>query len=228
MDTEEIRILAADADTSVRDIIEYAFKEQQWRTDQARDGVSAVKLLRRNHYKALILDTDLPVIDGLMVCEQFCADTPVIFISRRDSEQDRLDAFAAGGSDFLSKPFYPRELVARAKSLLRLKGTLSGSEPSFLRAGDILVKVNSHDVFVGEAPIKMAPREYDLLLFLVRNPDHCHSRETLLNMVWGQHFEGSDRTVDTHIKSLREKLLSCGGYIATVWGKGYIFRAPQN
>ena len=222
MDADEIRLLIADADVSIRDIIQYSALEQGWLTDQARDGVTAVKLLRRNRYAVLLLDLELPVIDGLMVCEQFCVDTPVIFISRRDAEQDRLDAFAAGGNDFVVKPFYPRELVARIKSLLKLTGVFR-QETSALQAGGLLIKTKSREVHVGGRPIKLTPREYELLLFLVRNQDHGYTRETLLNMVWGQQFDGNDRTVDAHIKSLREKIKPYHTYITTIWGYGYKF-----
>ena len=222
MDELAIRLLIADADASVRDILLYSFREQGWLTDQARDGVTAVKLLRRNHYRILILDIGLPVIDGLTVCEQFCVNMPVIFLSRRDAEQDRLDAFAAGGNDFVVKPFYPREMTARVKSLLRLTGVFK-QESNIIRAGALRIQMNTREVFIDEKPVKLTPREYDLLLFLVTHKDQCHSRENLLDMVWGQQFDGSDRTVDTHIKSLREKLRPFHTYISTVWGFGYKF-----
>ena len=219
---ENIRILVADEDTSVRDIILYCSQEQGWQIDQARDGVTAVKLLRRNNYRLLILELELPVINGLMVCEQFSANTPVIFISGRDSEQNRLDAFEAGGNDFMVKPFYPREMVARVKNLLRLTGN-SLPKTDILHAGAIKIDIRSHDVFVNETFIKLTPREYDLLLFLSQNQNRCFSRDSLLDMVWGQHFDGTDRTVDTHVRNLREKLTPCHTYITTIWGYGYKF-----
>jgi len=224
MDESAVKLLVADADASVRDIVLYSLGEQGWLVDGAKDGVSAIKLLRRNRYQMLILDLDLPIIDGLTVCEQFCADTPVIFVSRRDAEQDRLDAFAAGGNDFLHKPFYPRELVARVKSLLGLIGAYR-QKGDVLRAGVLHFMLGAREVSVADKPVKLTPREYDLLLFLARNEDRCFSRESLLNMVWGQQFDGSNRTVDTHIKSLREKLRPFHTHIATVWGVGYKFSA---
>ena len=222
MDTGNIKILVADDDASIRDIILYCSKEQGWFIDQVRDGVMAVKLLRRNHYHILILGLELPIINGLMVCEQFSANTPVIFISGNDSEQNRLDAFAAGGNDFIVKPFYPREMVARVKNLLKLTGTYT-HKADILHIGAIKIDIRSHDVFVNENFIKLTPREYDLLLFLSQNQNQCFSRDSLLDMVWGQHFDGTDRTVDTHIKNLREKITPCHTYITTIWGYGYKF-----
>ena len=228
MDIEEIKLLVADADVSVREIILYALKEQGWEADQARDGVAAIKLLRRNRYRLLIIDMDLPVIDGITVCEQFCANTPVIFISRRDSEQDRLDAFEAGGNDFVVKPFYPRELIARVKSLLKLTGGYK-QETNLLYAGGLSINMSSRDVIVNEKQVRLTPREYDLLLFFAQHERQSFTRETLLDMVWGQRFDGSDRTVDTHVKSLREKLKPCHTHIKTIWGYGYKFVAnPEN
>lgn len=223
MDMGDVKLLVADADASVRDIILYCSKEQGWLMDQARDGIMAVKLLRRNHYQILILELELPVINGLMICEQFCVNVPIIFISRKDSEQARLDAFAAGGNDFLAKPFYPRELVARIKNLLKLTGAYMYKNDT-LHVGTLKINIKSRDVFIEERPVRLTPREYDLLLFLCRNQNQSFSRETLLNMVWGQPFDGTDRTVDTHVRSLREKIQPCHTYITTIWGYGYKFK----
>ena len=222
MDEHVTRLLVADADASIRDIILYSCREQGWLADQAKDGVMAIKLLRRNRYQLLILDAALPVIDGLTVCEQFCADTPVIFVSRLDSEQDRLDAFAAGGNDFVVKPFYPRELIARVKNLLKLTRVLR-QERRTIRAGELTILPDAREVLVSGKPVKLTPREYELLLHMTRHEEQCFSRESLLDLVWGKQFDGNDRTVDTHVKSLREKLRPCHTYIQTVWGVGYKF-----
>ncbi len=220
MDSGVPRLLIADSDSSVRDIILYSSREEGWLADEARDGIEAIKLLRRHRYGILILELELPVIDGLIVCEQFGASVPVIFLSRRTSERDRLDAFQSGGNDFLPKPFYPRELVARIRSFLRLTGHKTADQ-SVLQAGDLRIDMNSQDVYIEDRLIRLTPREYSLLLFLSQNPNKAYSRESLLNMVWGHQYEGMDRTVDTHIKSLREKIRPCDKYIVTIWGCGY-------
>lgn len=222
MDEQVISILAADADPSVREILRYCAAENGWQMDEAANGVEAVKLLRRSSYHMHILEMELPVIDGLMVCEHFCSRAPVIFISRKTAEEDRLAAFAAGGNDFVPKPFYPRELVARVKSLLSLTGQ-AAQPPSMLQIGELQIDQNSQEVLVTGRRVRLTPREYNLLLFLCKNPGKAYSRETLLNMVWGYQFDGTDRTVDTHVKSLREKIKPCQNLIVTIYGYGYKF-----
>ncbi len=219
MEMKGIRLLVADADSTVRDILRFCSTEEGWHLDEARDGVAAIKLLRRNRFHILILDRDLPIIDGMMVCEQACSNTPVIFLSRRSSEQDRLSCFEAGGSDFVQKPFYPRELIARAKSILRLSGV--SADDSIVDFEKIRINISSQEVFVDNSRVRLTPREYGLLVFLCRNPNRAFSRESLLNLVWGQQFDGTDRTVDTHVKSIREKIQPYQYYISTVWGFGY-------
>ena len=217
-----IRILVAEADPQVCEIIKRCALGEQWQTDEARDGIAAVKLLRRQSYQLLILSCELPVIDGPMILavtkEQ--VDCPVIFIGKSGAEEDRLAAFEAGGNDFLQKPFYPRELVARMRNLLRLFG-MAGTQSPGLTAGPIRIERHAQSVYLNDRPLKLTPREYNLLLLLVSHSGRAFSREALLSSAWGDSFEGGDRTVDTHIKSLREKLRPHDGCIKTIWGVGY-------
>lgn len=220
----EIRLLIADADQTVRDIIRLGAEEEGWRCDQVADGIAALKALKRRGYDIVILDAELPEVDGLIVCRHLrkSSETPVIFISKNGKETDRLAGFSAGGNDYVLKPFFPRELIVRVRNLLKLRGhAVSSQKP--LAANRILIDLDSHTVFLDNQPIKLAPKEYDLLLFFCRNPGQAFSREGLLNLVWGDDYEGSDRTVDTHIKALRNKIQPCQSYIQTVWGYGYRF-----
>ncbi len=222
MDTEEIRMMVADADSSIRAIVRRCAQEQRWSLDEAKDGIEAVKFLRRRKYHLIILEVELPVIDGMMVCESLnqTPNIPVIFISKKTSEEDRLAAFEVGGNDYIIKPFYPRELVARIKNLLKLNGIVSKAE-HYLTSGNLKIDLYSQDVFVDDQRIKLTPKEYNLLLFLCRNPNKAYSRGMLLDLVWGRQFDGTDRTVDTHIKSLREKIKPYHNSISTIWGYGY-------
>lgn len=220
----DLGILVADADAGVRNIIRLAFAERDWPVTEARDGVGAIKLLRRSHFVLLILEVELPIINGLMVAGTLSPllRPPIIFISGQSAERDRLDAFEAGGNDFLSKPFYPRELVARAQNLIGLtQGRLE--RMPVIAAGGIAVDLQSQIATVDGRAIRLSPREYRLLVFLCRNPNRVFTRTQLLDLVWGIGYEGVDRTVDTHIKSLRDKIAPYQDAIKTVWGYGYMF-----
>lgn len=222
MDSDEIRLLVADSDSSVRAIIRRCAQEEKWNLDEAKDGIEAVKLLRRRKYHLAIFEVELPVIDGFMVCENLSQKPfiPVIYLSKKSSEDDRLAAFEAGGNDYIIKPFYPRELVARIKNLLKLNGIVNSTDP-ILSSGNLKIDLSSQDVFVDGKRIKLTPKEYNLLLFFCRNQNKAFSRSMLLDLVWGRQFEGTDRTVDTHVKSLREKIKPYHNYITTIWGYGY-------
>jgi len=222
-----VNILVADSNASIREIIRICAREEGWRVDEVGDGIAALKLLRRKSFHLTILEQELPELDGEVICSQIrkTSRMPVIFISRNLSEGERLSAFEVGGNDFLLKPFFPRELVARVKSLLFLAGVNAGQERATVTAGRITVDLNLRSVTVDDDEIKLAPREFDLLLFLCQNPSKAFSRAALLDQVWGRQFEGTDRTVDTHVKSLRNKITPCQSYISTVWGIGYKFEA---
>lgn len=224
MNEDVIRLLVADGDANVRDIVGFCARQEHWLCDEAKDGIAAIKLLRRKQYHLVILEAELPEIDGRLVCGQARKSTrvPIVFVSRRTAEEDRLAAFTAGGNDYLVKPFYPRELIARIKSLLTLCG-ISGFHHEEVICGAIRIEMLSHSVYVDNRPVQLTPKEYDLLLYFCQNPHHAFSRDALLDAVWGEQFYGTDRTVDTHIKSLREKIRPCHNTIMTVWGFGYKF-----
>ncbi|MDR3278889.1 MAG: response regulator transcription factor [Synergistaceae bacterium] len=221
-----IGLLIADADASVRDIVRYCARDEGWVSDDAKDGISALKLLRKKQYHLVLLDPELPEISGELVCAQIRKNSsvPVIFLSKNTSEENRLACFTAGGNDFVIKPFFPREIVARIKSFL----TLCGAEPSrkALNSGSLIIKLYSHSVMLDNREIKLTPKEYDLLLFFCQNADKAFSRDEILDFVWGNSFSGTDRTVDTHVKSLRNKIRPYHNYITTIWGYGYKYNCP--
>ncbi|MDR1472634.1 MAG: response regulator transcription factor [Synergistaceae bacterium] len=217
----DIRLMIADMDSSVRDIIRYSVRDEGWACDEAKDGIALLKLLRRREYNLIVLEAELPEISGDMVCKQIrkSSRVPVIFLGRGASEEERLNCFAAGGNDFVQKPFFPREMLARMKSFLSLSG--AAATKKMLNSGSLRIETYSHSVFIEGREIKLTPREYDLLLFFCRNPNKAFSREEILDLVWGKHFFGTDRTVDTHVKSLRSKIRPYHVYISTIWGYGY-------
>ncbi len=220
----ETRILVADADASVREVVRLAAREAGWLCDDAPDGITALKQLRRRDYELVVASVELPELDGLVVCRHVRKTNliPVILISKNGKEMDRLTGFAAGGNDYLVKPFYPRELIARAKNLMELCDCAPSVTSTFI-AGHIRIEDDSHSVFVDGKRTALSPKEYDLLLFFVKNPLQVFSRDKLLDLVWGPEFDGTDRTVDTHVKSLRAKIKPFQSCIETVWGLGYKF-----
>lgn len=221
---QDTRLLVADTDSSVRNIIRIAAQEESWDCEDAGDGITALKLIRRNTFQLAIVDYNLAELDGKIVCRQIRKNSniPVILLSTHDGEAERLAGFAAGANDYIIKPFYPRELVARVKSFLFLCGH-APEAPKTLVRGSITIDLHSFKVSVDDHPVTLTPKEYDLLVFFCKNPYKAYSRDALLNLVWGDDFYGSDRTVDTHVKSLRNKIQPYHYYIVTVWGVGYKF-----
>ena len=216
------RILIAVPDTALCRQITAAVQSEGLLTDEAADGIAALKCVRRNIYQLFVLDTCLPELSGLLVCREIrkSSAAPIIFVSSLSSEEDRLAGFLAGGNDYLVKPFSLRELTARIGSLLSLThGPARG--PDAVVAGGICVDSASRCVYVDGGAVQLTPKEYDLLCFLLKHPRRAFSRDSLLDLVWGRRFLGSDRTIDTHVKSLREKIHPYQDYIVTVWGIGY-------
>ena len=224
MDGGSIKFLMAEADMNICGVVKFGAIGEGWTMDEAKDGIAAIKLLRRNAYQIIVLSCDLPTIDGIMVLELMREQIhcPVIFTGKSSAEEERLAAFEAGGNDYLLKPFYPRELFARMCNLIKLYGYYY-QKRDVLAAGPVRIERHSQSVYVDDRIIKLTPREYNLLLLLCGNPGRVFTRDELLNSAWGSSFEGGDRTVDTHVKSLREKLRPFHDCIKTVWGYGYKF-----
>lgn len=221
---EQTQLLLAEADGGIREILRLAAAQEGWGLRECQDGVQALKFLKRESYHLLVLCAELPEVDGITVCRFYrrSGRAPVIFLSADGKEANRLACFGAGGNDFVHKPFFPRELVARIHSLLGLCG-VPGVQARTLKAGEVEVELASRSVRVDGRRVTLSPKEYDLLLFLCRHPHQAFTRDALLDAVWGQEFYGSDRTVDTHVKSLRGKLRPYHNYVETVWGIGYRF-----
>ena len=221
---QRARLLIADTDASIRGIIRIAVKEEGWECSEATDGITALKLFRRNSYHLAILDYNLTELNGRIVCKQIrkSSKIPIILLSVHSGEAERLAGFAAGCNDYIIKPFYPGEVVARIKSLMTLYGYENVPKKTLVRGG-IEIDLQSYNVYVDQKLISLTPKEYDLLVFFCQNPEIAYSRDTLLDLVWGHDFYGSDRTIDTHVKSLRGKIQPYNFYIATIWGVGYKF-----
>ena len=225
----DIRFLIVDADSNIRCIVRESVEREGFLCDEASDGIMALKLFRRKEYSLVILDFSLPVLDGTIVCDQIrkISDIPIILLSSSKLEADILAGFELGADDYVIKPFYLSELIARIRVFLRRSGVKNVSQPKKITFDGLYIDTASHSVYVDERLIQLTPKEYQLLLFLSQNPNTSFSRNELLNEVWGYDFFGSDRTVDTHVKTLRENIKPYQHYIATVWGFGYKFDAPE-
>jgi two-component system response regulator ResD len=222
----DVRILVADAEAEVRTLVKTHTAFEGYACDEAADGIAAIKLFRRNEYKAIIIDSHLSELDAFNVCRQIRknSDLPILIVSRQCSEEDRLLLFDIGVDDIISKPFSYKELVARIRVLLRHHTPKNEFTQRRIVFGGLCIDLFSRVVYIDGETVDLTPKEYSLLLFLAQNPNKAMSRDTILNQVWGEDFFGTDRTVDTHIKTLRENIKPYHEYVATVWGFGYIFR----
>lgn len=188
----------------------------------ADDGVDALMILKNNPMDLMILDIMMPNLDGFSVCKvaREMSSFPIIMLTAKGSEEDKLKGYDMGADDYMTKPFSPKVLLAKANALLRRSSVLPADA---INAGKISVIPASHKVFVNGKEIVLTHKEYELLHFFMANPGQIFSREQLLNRIWGYDFEGTTRTVDTHIKTLRQKLGDEGKHIVTLIRSGYKF-----
>lgn len=222
---EEVRVLLVSRDDDTRSATHNRIRENGWTADEATDGIAALKLFRRNEYQFILMSLELPELDGRNVLIQMrkVSDVPIFVFCSHQSETDCLDVYNIGADDCIVTPFSDTVLIAKMRVFLRRSGTrLALTEPKVSYKG-LHIDTYSHTVFVDETPISLTPKQYALLSFLSQNPNRAFSRAVLLDEVWGPDFDGSDRTVDTHIKSLRICIQPYESCIATVWGYGYKF-----
>lgn len=221
-----IQILLADDDPHIRTIIREYAQAEGWAFTEAGDGAAALKAFQAGEFALVVLDVMMPKLDGWSTLKAIRQNSqvPVILLTARSEEYDRLLGFELGVDDYVPKPFSPRELIARIKALLKRSGALR--QPGQVYDFDGLrIDLPAHQVSIDGEPVALTPKEYDLLAFFAARPHQAFTRDQLLNQVWGYDYYGDARTVDTHIRSLRDKLGRCRGMIATVWGTGYRFEA---
>lgn len=220
-------ILVIDDEERIRHLVRMYLENEGYTVDEAENGREALDKFHKGNYALLIIDLMMPEVDGWNVCREVRhdSDIPIIMLTARGEEFDRVLGFELGADDYLVKPFSTKELVARVKALLRrAQGNLLGNA-SDLMFDRLHIEKEKHRVTVGDELIPLTPREFELLYFLAKNPGRVFSREQLMETVWGYDFYGDARTVDTHVKKLREKLADpiIKSMIATVWGVGYKF-----
>lgn len=225
------RILIAEDEDRIRQLLRMYLTRENFEVDEVADGQGALERLRTQTYDLVILDLMLPEVDGWAVCQEIRArhQTPIIMLSARNEEYDRILGFQLGADDYVGKPFSPREVVLRVKSLLRRSGSPGPGREGVFTAGNVRVEEEGCRVWVGRQELRLTPKEYQVLTLMVRRPGQLYTREYLLEQVWGYEFTGGRRTVDSHIKNLREKLAGAGAtvQVETVWGFGYRLVAPS-
>lgn len=223
------RILVADGDEQIRNELEELLTTEGYGVDLVSDGISVLKYFRRYEYDLVILDYQLPELDGKSVCRQLrkMADVPFAILSNNDDEASKLNGFSLGADDYMIKPYSGKELLARVKVILRRHVGRENVSDRNLIFGPLQIDTIAHTVYVHDHQVTLTPKEYELLVLMAKNPDQAFSREMLLNEIWGHDYYGTDRTVDTHIKTLREALKPCHHFIATVRGFGYKFIDSQ-
>ncbi|MDD4569193.1 MAG: response regulator transcription factor [Tepidanaerobacteraceae bacterium] len=228
---QDIKILVVDDEKRIVDLVRIYLEREGFLIDGAYNGQQALDMISKSAYDLIILDLMLPVLDGLTVCKEIRKkyDTPVIMLTARGEEFDKVLGFELGADDYVVKPFSPRELTARAKALLRRTQSKKDSQNETLTFPNLVIDPDARVVKVQGKEVSLTPKEFDLLHFLAKNRDRVFNREKLLEEVWGYDFYGSLRTVDTHVKQLREKLgrSSAASYINTIWGIGYKFEVGK-
>lgn len=229
MENTPARILIVDDEPSITEFVSYAMQKEGYQTEIASDGEEALRKIEQQHFDLFILDIMLPGIDGYELCRRIRAkmSTPILFLSARDTELNKIVGLELGADDYLAKPFGVRELLARTRALLRRSQgneMVSGNEIS---AGGITLNEDTHVAQGDKGAIDLTPREFELLACLMRNAGKVVSREDLLHDAWNWEFITETKTVDTHIKRLRDKIESAGydpKLVETVRGYGYRFK----
>jgi DNA-binding response OmpR family regulator len=220
----EQTVVIVEDDPSISDLVELYLRQAGFRVLQAPNGERGLELVHQHQPALVILDIGLPGIDGLEVCRRLRTTTsvPVLFLTARDGELDRIIGLELGADDYVTKPFSPREIVARVKAILRRGLTAPAPADSTIVeiADGIVVDTKRREVTIAGEPVALATREFDLLAFLARNLGLALGRQQLLDGVWGEGWFGDDRTVDVHVRQLRKKL-GDDLPLATVWGIGY-------
>lgn len=225
------RILVVDDEKLIVKGIRFSLEQDGFQVDCAYDGGEALAMARQTEYDAVLLDLMLPVMDGLEVCQQIreFSDMPILMLTAKSDDMDKIMGLEYGADDYITKPFNILEVKARIKAIIRRnsKNRQKESGSKKIVAGDLEMDVDSRRVFAKDKEINLTAKEFDLLELLLTHPGKVYSREQLLNTVWGADYPGDVRTVDVHVRRLREKVEenpSDPHYVYTKWGVGYFYK----
>ncbi len=223
------KLLIVDDEAGIREIIKKYAVFEGHEVTEASDGMEAVRICREKDFDIIVMDIMMPELDGFSACREIrkTRKTPVLMLSARGEEYDKIHGFELGIDDYVVKPFSPRELMMRINAIItRTQGSLwDGNKKEIVSFEGLKVDFTGRLVYVDDVKIDMSPKEYDLLFYLVKNRGIALTREKLITDVWGYDFFGDDRTLDTHIKLLRKSLGDCSKFIVTLRGVGYRFEA---
>ena len=219
------KLLVVDDEPKIRAVIREYAEFNGYEVTEAEDGMSAVGLCKLNKYDLVILDIMMPKLDGFTACKEIkkISDVPIIMLSARGEEYDKLFGFELGIDDYIVKPFSPKELMARVNVVLERRNSVSKDNSSVLTFDGLEINIAARTVSVDGKRVELTPKEYDLLFYLIKNKNIALSRDKLLSDIWGYDFFGDDRTIDTHIKNLRNNLGPYRDFIVTLRGVGYKF-----
>lgn len=222
-----MKILVVDDEERIRSIIKEYCEEEQYEVTEAEDGESALKLLLKETYDILVLDIMMPKMDGFEMLKELPKEKhiPTIILSARDEELDKLQGFDLGIDDYLTKPFSPKELIARIKAITN---RTSKPKQNIYKYETLEINHSAHTLKIDGKLINITPKEFEVLTYLIENKNNAISREQLLSKLWGYDFFGDDRTIDTHIKMLRSNLGKYRDNIQTVRGIGYKYIEEDN
>jgi DNA-binding response OmpR family regulator len=219
------KVLVVDDEDHIVELARIYLTRAGYEVEGVGDGSEALARFAQLKPDLVVLDIMLPGADGLEICKEIRkqSQVPIIMLTARDEVTDKVVGLEVGADDYLTKPFHPQELVARAKALLR-RARVEPDAPKLIRAGKLEVDLERHEIRHGQAKVQLRPKEFDLVALLARHPGRVFQRSELLDLVWGYDFPGYTRTVDVHVQQVREKLAAAGvtdPSIETVWGVGY-------
>ncbi len=225
-------ILVVDDEVKIRELIRKYAEFEGHKIYEAADGLAALGMCRQYNFDIIIMDIMMPELDGFSACREIrkTSDTPIIMLSARGEEYDKINGFELGIDDYVVKPFSPKELMLRIDAILKrrtAKSDCQSAQNEVFELEGLKVDFTARIVYVNGEVINISPKEYDLLFYLVRNRNIALSREKLICEVWGYDFFGGDRTLDTHIKLLRHSIGEYSKFIVTLRGVGYRFDAPK-
>ncbi len=221
------KILVVDDEENIREVLKEYAEFEGHEVDEAADGMAAVEMAKNKDYDIIIMDIMMPRLDGYSACKEIrkIKQTPMLMLSARGEEYDKLFGFEIGIDDYVVKPFSPKEVMARVNAIVKRNSQAAAPASDVEKFEGLEINFTSRDVFIDGEKANLTPKEYDLLFYLVRNKNIALTRNKLLEEVWGYDFFGDDRTIDTHIKMLRNNLGVYRKFIVTLRGLGYKFEA---
>lgn len=220
-----MKILVVDDEPLIREVIKEYCELEEYNVVEANNGLEALEIVKKEEIDIIVLDIMMPKLDGFSTLKKIkeIKNTPVILLSARKEEFDKLMGFELGSDDYLTKPFSPKELIARIKAITKR----SKNEIEVFKYEDLILDFKGHTLIIDDQEVKLTPKEYELLSYFIKNQNQALSREQLLNKLWGYDFYGDERTIDTHIKMLRNNLGKYRNLIITVRGMGYKFEIKK-